>query len=225
MCSPAEASGLTIKDIECFNDASLAKCNWKYRLSVEGLWSKVLHARYGNWRKMDAILIHRRQYAWWQDLCRIFDKEELGNWFEHRCQWSLGDGRSINLWEDKWAKGRVLKEKFPRLFSVSQCLDSKVGNLAQWEQMTREGCLMWKLGWRRERFVWEEKEEETMLAMISKLRWCVDGQDKLVWVSDVQVKFGYSVLNMEDQMQTLEVFLHQWRQYVHGGCGKITNQI
>jgi len=88
---------------------------------------------------MDATLVHRRQSIWWQDVCRIFDKVELGNWFDCRCHWSLGDGRSVNFWEDRWVVGQVLKEKFPRLFSISQCLDSKVGDLVQREQITSEG--------------------------------------------------------------------------------------
>jgi len=49
-----------------------------------------------------------------------------------------------------------------------------------------------------------------MLAMISKVCWCFEGQDRLAWVGDRQqeytVKSGYSVLNMEDQMQTSETF-------------------
>jgi len=80
----------------------------------------------------------------------------------------------------------VLKEKFSRLFTITQCLDSEVGDLVHREHITREGCSTWKLGWRRERFVWEKKEEETMLAMISKVRWRVEGQDRLVWVGDGQ---------------------------------------
>jgi len=48
VCSPVVASDLGIKDMECFNDALLPKWKWRYRLSEEGLWSEILHARYGN---------------------------------------------------------------------------------------------------------------------------------------------------------------------------------
>jgi len=66
-------------------------------LSGEGLWREVLDARYGNWRKMDANSIHGYHSAWWLDVCRIFDKGELGYRFDPRCQWILGDGRCVNF--------------------------------------------------------------------------------------------------------------------------------
>jgi len=53
-----------------------------------------------------------------------------------------------------------------------------------------------------------------MLAMISKIRWSVDDQDRLVWVGNNHqeyiAKSRYSVLNKEDQMQTSEVFKLLW---------------
>ena len=125
----------------------------------------------------------------------------------------LGDGESVIFWEDRWTEGQALKEKFPRLFSISRSIDSKVGDLVQREQITSEGCPMWNLAWCRERFVCEHKEK-LMLAMISRVRWCVGGQDRLVWEGDGQqeytIKSGYNVLNKEDQMQTSEVFKLLW---------------
>ena len=160
VCCLVEVGGSEIKDIECFNYALLAKWKWRYRLMDEGLWSKVLNARYDNWRNLVVTLTHRRQSTWWQDLCRIFDKVELGNWFNRRCQWSLGDGRSIKFWEDRWVDGEVLKEKFPRLFTITQCSDCEVGDLAHREHITSEGCPTWKVGWRRERFVWKRMKKK-----------------------------------------------------------------
>jgi len=41
--------------------------------------------------------------------------------------------------------GQVLKEKFPRLFTISQCISKEVGNLVQRENITTEGCFSWSL--------------------------------------------------------------------------------
>lgn len=63
----------------------------------------------------------------------------------------------------------MLKEKFPMLCLISQCIDSVVGDLVDWGHITSEGCLRWNLGWQREKFVGEKHEEEQLLAMISKV--------------------------------------------------------
>ena len=74
----------------------------------------------------------------------------------------------------------LLKENYPRLFSISLGKDSVVGDLVVGGQITREGCLSWNLGWRRERFIWEKHEEEQLVATISKVCWHVEGHDRMV---------------------------------------------
>jgi len=170
---PVETGGLDIKDIECFNVTLLAKWKWRYSLSGEGLCREVLDVRYGNWRNMDVTLTKKVHSTWWQDVCRISDKDALGNWFDHRCQWRLGDGSRVKFWKDRWVDDQVLKEKFSRLFMISQCSESVVGDIVHRENITSEGCSRWCLGWRRERFVWEKQEEEQMMALISNVHWCI----------------------------------------------------
>jgi len=122
---------------------------------------------------MDVTLTKKVHSTWWQDVCRISDKDALGNWFDHRCQWRLGDGSRVKFWKDRWVDDQVLKEKFSRLFMISQCSESVVGDIVHRENITSEGCSRWCLGWRRERFVWEKQEEEQMMALISNVHWCI----------------------------------------------------
>jgi len=73
--------------------------------------------------------------------------------------WSLRDGRNAKFWEDRWVVCKVLKEEFPRLFTVSQCKDSEVFDVVDWGQSWSERCTSWKLSWRREWFEWEKQLE------------------------------------------------------------------
>jgi len=146
VCSPVVVGGLGIKDIGCFNDALIAKWSWRYRMSEVGLWRDILEARYRNWRNMNVTLIHRKQSLWWKDLCKISGREIQGNWFDYRTHWLLANGRSVKFWEDRWVDGQVLKEKFPRLFTISQCKDNTVGDLVDPGQIRSGGCHSWNRG-------------------------------------------------------------------------------
>lgn len=55
MCLPKLEGGLGIKNIERFNLALSAKWRWRLLRGEEGLWVRVLRARYG--RLGDAFLV------------------------------------------------------------------------------------------------------------------------------------------------------------------------
>ena len=77
------------------------------------------------------------------------------NWFDCRLQWRVGDWKCVKFWEDMWVDGFALKEKFPRLYSISQNRDSLVGDLVEWEDNRPSRCTTWNLSWRKEMFEWK----------------------------------------------------------------------
>ena len=160
----------------------------------KGLWRDILDARYGSWRSLDVALFKGINLRGGRICVRYV----------------VGDGRSVKIWEDRWVEGQVLKETFPRLFLISQCKDSLVGDLADLGHVRSGRCYNWNLDWRRERCEWEKRLEVQLLDMVSRVHWSIEGQDGLLWEGNNQkaytVKFGYSVLNREDLMYTLEVF-------------------
>jgi hypothetical protein len=55
---------------------------------------------------------------WWRDICSI--GSNLGiNWFSHNTYKKLGNGRLTSFWWDTWVGALPLKDRFPRLFSIS----------------------------------------------------------------------------------------------------------
>jgi len=182
-------------------------------LSGNGLWRDILQARYGSWRNMGDTSGLTKVSMWWKDLIKVCGNDIQGNWFDCRFQWCVGDGRCIKFWDDMWVDEQALKDKFPRLHSISQNKDSLV-DIVEWDDSRTSRCITWNLSWRRERFEWEKRLEEQMLALISNVKWDVRREDRLVWVDkdyqDYTVKSGYSILNGESLMQTLEIFKLVW---------------
>ena len=86
--------------------------------------------------------------------------------------------------------------------------------MVDWGQSWSERCSSWNLCWRRERFEWEKLLEGQLLGLISSVQWNREGQNRLKWIGDDQqvytMKSGYSILNTEDQMLSLECFQLLW---------------
>jgi len=88
----------------------------------------------------------------------------------------------VLFWSDWWVADKALKDKLPRLYSISQNKESLVGDVVVWDGGSR--CTNWNLCWQRERFEWEKHLVEQMLTLISNVMWDVRREDRLVWVGE-----------------------------------------
>jgi len=86
-------------------------------------------------------MVDRKISSWWRDLCRICDVGNQLNWFESRIGWNLGNENQIRFWNDKWVGNLLLKEKFPRLYSMSLNKESLVCEMGEWVKNKTEKTL------------------------------------------------------------------------------------
>jgi len=137
-----------------FNLSLLGKWCWRMLTEKEGLWYRVLKARYG---EEGGQLMQEERYAsaWWRMVCHIREGvgEGVGNWFEENIRWVVGDGRDTLFWHDKWIGDIPLRLRFPRLFDLAVNKESKVVDM-WWLGWGLEGGA-W--GWRRRLLAWEEE--------------------------------------------------------------------
>ncbi|XVF61016.1 hypothetical protein PTKIN_Ptkin08bG0094200 [Pterospermum kingtungense] len=96
LCIPEADGGLGFKDAVCFNSALLAKQWWHVIHNEELLSFKVLHAKYcPSSRAVDAT--KGGHYSYISSGLSIV--EEI---VDEGVFWRVGDGKSINVWKDKW---------------------------------------------------------------------------------------------------------------------------
>ncbi|GLU17619.1 hypothetical protein SLE2022_339790 [Rubroshorea leprosula] len=104
----------------------------------------------------------------------------------------FGNGRNTFFWDEVWAGGVCLKERFPRLFRLSCKVDAAVEEMEVWE----DGARRWELRWRRELSIVNE-----FIAFPSNFEVQQDIKDKLAWNGDSSsvftVKKAYA--NLTDQ--------------------------
>lgn len=55
------------------------------------------------------------------------------NYFHNVVACTIGDGRSLLFWPNRWLGSKPLKEVFPALFAISSQKDEFVGKVGFWE--------------------------------------------------------------------------------------------
>ena len=103
-----------------FNSALLGKWCWRLLVTKDGLWRKVLVARYG---VEDGGLEDggRSCSSWWREIVRIRDRIGKGEegWFASCVRRQVGDGADTDFWCD-WLCGNVpFCVRFRRLLELA----------------------------------------------------------------------------------------------------------
>ncbi|XP_074266449.1 uncharacterized protein LOC141589722 [Silene latifolia] len=106
LCMPKGMGGMGFRDFNLFNLALIGKQVWRLLTETEGLWARMMRARYyphGN--IMTADLGNNPSYTWRGIL-------EARRAVESGLRRRIGDGRSTRIWVDAWIpcsnSGRVL---------------------------------------------------------------------------------------------------------------------
>ncbi|KAK2365229.1 hypothetical protein QL285_090004 [Trifolium repens] len=145
-----------------FNLALLGKWSWRLLVKQEGLWFKVLVAKYGveNGRVSGG---GRNAFSWWKDVCDVREGVGLsvGCWSDVNLSRKVGNGEKIDFWRDKWLGDEPLNIKFSRLFELSVDKNISVADMYRRGWGVREAG--WR--WRRRVFLWEELDMECCAAL------------------------------------------------------------
>jgi hypothetical protein len=117
ICKPKEFGGLGVRRVGAFNFSLLGKWCWRMLTDKDGLWYRVLKARYG---EVGGRLQEggNQSSLWWRMVCRVRDGvgEGVGHWFDDNVRRVVGDGRGTLFWYDNWIGGDFLTFKIPKTF-------------------------------------------------------------------------------------------------------------
>ncbi|KAK2403415.1 hypothetical protein QL285_052853 [Trifolium repens] len=181
----------------------------------EGLWFRVLAARYG--------LEHGRLRAggsrgsvWWRDVVRVRDGVggPRDGWFGESVTRKVEDGTNTLFWSDPWLGGIPLCERFGRLFNLAETRSSTVAEMYSlgWEV----GGAAWE--WRRQLWVWEEEMLRECQTLLLPLTLEVDSLDRWQWrpdpVSGYSVRDAYQLLTSQEAVTLGEADDLLWHKHV-----------
>jgi hypothetical protein len=90
----------------------------------------------------------------------------------------LGNGVTTSFWLDCWVGDSPLKDRFPRLFSISIQKEATVADVWDGTDIGR-----WNFNWRRRLFVWEETLKEELVGVLQSISLTAE-EDKWSWTID-----------------------------------------
>ncbi|XP_045810560.1 uncharacterized protein LOC123905002 [Trifolium pratense] len=158
-----EFGGLGVRRLREFNLALLGKWCWKMLVDREGMWFRVLAARYG---VEDGRLCEggQRGSVWWREIVRIREGEgELrGRWFGEHVMRRVGDGLDTLFWTDPWLDEISLRERFGRLFALAKTKSHSVAEMFALGWRADEEAWVW----RRRLRAWEELLRESQFLLL-----------------------------------------------------------
>lgn len=152
VCESKKEGRLGIKDLEKFNLALFSKWKWRALMEEEASWrGLLLHLHmYGNF---SPAFIHRSVLAfhrgakgslWWRDvLGSDFCSLPVG-WFGACIRRGVGDGGSIDFWNDHWLGHAPLKLVFSNLYAGITNQNSNLADLGVWSNNVWSWVLPWQ---------------------------------------------------------------------------------
>ncbi|KAK2446576.1 hypothetical protein QL285_017365 [Trifolium repens] len=207
VCKPKKWGGLGVRDIRAVNISLLAKWRWRLLHSDGAIWKDVIKAKYGE-AAMGRVCLEDDckpwfSSLWWKDIHSIGENLEV-NWFMQGVRKVMGNGMNTNFWCDVWVGSVSLRERFPRLFSISLQQNDSVSALRGAE----DGVERWNFVWRRRLFVWEENLLSDLREVINNVT-LVNERDRWGWIpnagGDFSVKSAYdTVVKLFVPMESME---------------------
>jgi hypothetical protein len=189
ICKPKKEAGLGIRELRLMNLSLLAKWRWKLLSHEKEVWKDVIMAKYGavyvGLENFGDIQVSRSASFWWRDICSL-DKNT--NWFGGAVEKCVRNGALTLFWSAKWLGTTPLKQRFPRIFSISNQQLNSVSNMGSW----LDGLWRWEFTWRRNFFDWEIPLLQDFLGFVNDFV-PTDGEDVWLWREDKEV--GFTVKN------------------------------
>ncbi|PNX58821.1 receptor-like kinase, partial [Trifolium pratense] len=142
-----------------FNHALLSKWKWRCLKERHAIWYDLLSFRYGPFPSKilcrNDNFIARKDSLWWRDICTVGGRrgDEVG-WFPSNVNSVLGNGLSIQFWQEKWIGGAPLCFVYPQLYRLERYKEIMVADRGIWN----DGQWRWQWDWLEELSIAEADE-------------------------------------------------------------------
>ncbi|GJY24271.1 RNA-directed DNA polymerase, eukaryota, reverse transcriptase zinc-binding domain protein [Tanacetum coccineum] len=185
ICKPKDQGGLGLKNLGVWNEVLMIKHLWNVAVKKDTLWVKWIYME-----KLKDISIWEAQCddkstVGWKNILSLRDKvrKHIG--------WKLGNGKSVNIWYDKWCSISPLSD----FIDTRDIYDARLSNNCTVSDLINEGRWKWPAVWRTD-FV---DLSELQVPILSD-----DIEDTAVWISQNGNEKKFKISNVWKDMNCQE---------------------
>ena len=189
--------GLGVRRLSTLNKALLCKWNRCFVNERETLWKHVISRKFGEEEGGWCTREVREGFGvgFWKEI------RKEGALLQNKVVFSMGDGRRVKFWKEKWCRNFALSDSFPSLYALAASKEAWLVELC--DSLGEEG--VWNPRFSRPFNDWKVEEMERFLVTIQGRRLNHNLEDRVLWKETKDgiffVKSLYSALDSRSAVQ------------------------
>ncbi|GJV82670.1 RNA-directed DNA polymerase, eukaryota, reverse transcriptase zinc-binding domain protein [Tanacetum coccineum] len=96
ICKPKDQRGLGLKNLGVWNEVLMLKYLWNVASKKDTLWVKCIYVEKIKGRSIWEVQCENKSSVGWKNILSLKDKARRHIW------WKIGNGKSVNVWHDRW---------------------------------------------------------------------------------------------------------------------------
>ena len=116
-----ENGGLGVSSLYAINRGLLMKWVWRFVSQNNSLWARSIKAIHGDFN-IPGLRANKGYNSCWKSIIsEVSSLSKIGVNVLNYMSMKIGDGKSCKFWYDRWNDEGILKDKYPRVFSLESC--------------------------------------------------------------------------------------------------------
>ncbi|GJU97186.1 RNA-directed DNA polymerase, eukaryota, reverse transcriptase zinc-binding domain protein [Tanacetum coccineum] len=137
VCKPYNQEGLGLKNLGVWNEVLIIKHLWNVTIKNDTLWVKWIYMEKLKGRSIWEAQCDNKSSVGWKNILSLRDRVRRNIW------WKLGNGKSVNVWNDRWCQVSPLSE----FIDTRDIYDARLNNKCTVREIIHKGRWKWPIEW------------------------------------------------------------------------------
>lgn len=172
------------------NISLMFKWIWRFLNELDALWRNVIHLKYGYSPRLVAHeLSIPTKGGPWRNICvSLLKHPTINEMLKSNIRRAVGNGLHIMFWQEVWLGHAALKNRFPRLYSITLNRHATISSLGYWSGPD----WYWNFSWKRSFRPWD-----SLQSLLSNVCLSTHIEDSYVWTPAKSGNFSVKYLSFE----------------------------